>query len=133
MTKYKSHPALQTKRYVPATTLVPDKYDIIQLSSELLVAMHSADINSLKDDTTEDVNLSVHVSDTFAQLTLAMEDLAKDMGETPNSTERNKVNDPYGLVDQLFDVLEETDKEAKHEQAKEFMNSYLDYLSDTGD
>lgn len=43
------------------------------------------------------------------------------------------INDPYGLVDQLFDVLEETDKEAKHEKAKEFINSYLDYLSDTGD
>ncbi|WPQ68563.1 hypothetical protein [Weissella paramesenteroides] len=33
--KFVSHPALQTDNYVRATTLVPDKYGIIQLSSDL--------------------------------------------------------------------------------------------------
>lgn len=80
MTQYKTHPALQTNRYVSATTLVPDKYDIIQLSNDLLVAMHEADMSSLKDDTTEDVSLNASVMDNFTQLADAMEDLAKDMG-----------------------------------------------------
>lgn len=133
MKEYKTHPALQTNRYVPATTLVPDKYDIIQLSNDLLVAMHEADKNSLEDDTTADVNLSVSVLDTFAQLTLAMKDLSKDMGEKVEASNINTVNDPYGLFDQLLEVLEEHDKEAKHEKAKSFMNSCLDYLNDTGD
>ena len=80
MTQYKTHPALQTDNYVRATTLVPDKYGIIQLSNDLLVAMHEADMSSLKHDTTEDVSLNVSVIDNFTQLTDAMEDLAKDIG-----------------------------------------------------
>lgn len=80
MNEYKTHPALQTDNYVRATTLVPDKYGIIQLSSDLLIAMHEADMSSLKDDTTEDVSLNASVMDNFTQLTDAMEDLAKDMG-----------------------------------------------------
>lgn len=78
--KYASHPALQTNHFVPATTLVPDKYGIIQLSNDLLVAMHEADMSSLKDDTTEDVSLNPSVIDVFTQLADAMEDLGKDMG-----------------------------------------------------
>ncbi|WP_258088152.1 hypothetical protein [Weissella fangxianensis] len=80
MTQYKTHPELQTDNYVRATTLVPDKYSIIQLSNDLLVAMHEADMSSLRHDTTEDVSLNVSVIDNFTQLTDAMEDLAKDMG-----------------------------------------------------
>ncbi|WPQ68395.1 hypothetical protein [Weissella paramesenteroides] len=133
MTEYKTHPALQTDNYVRATTLVPDKYGIIQLSNDLLVAMHEADMSSLKDDTTEDVSQNVSVLDNFTQLTDAMEDLAKDMGKKVEAPKINSVNDPYGLFDQLLEALEETDKEVKHEKAKEFMNSFLDYMSDTGD
>ncbi|SCC12882.1 hypothetical protein [Weissella bombi] len=46
---------------------------------------------------------------------------------------KHSVNDPYGLVDQLFAVLESTDDEMKHEKVRSFMDSFLDYLSDTGD
>ncbi|MFP7153788.1 hypothetical protein [Weissella paramesenteroides] len=80
MNEYKTHPALITDNYVRATTLVPDKYGIIQLSNDLLVAMHEADKSSLKDDTTEDVSLNASVIDNFTKLADAMEDLAKDMG-----------------------------------------------------
>lgn len=80
MTEYKTHPALQTDNYVRATTLVPDKYGIIKLSNDLLVAMHEADMSSLKDDATEDVSLNASVIDNFTQLADAMEYLAKDMG-----------------------------------------------------
>ncbi|WP_150278810.1 hypothetical protein [Weissella paramesenteroides] len=44
------------------------------------IAMHEADMSSLKDDTMEDVSLNASVMDNFTQLTDAMEDLAKDMG-----------------------------------------------------
>lgn len=80
MNEYKTHPELITDNYVRATTLVPDKYDIIQLSNDLLLAMHEADMSSLKDDTTEDVSLNASVIDNFTQLADAMEYLAKDMG-----------------------------------------------------
>ncbi|GEP75668.1 hypothetical protein [Weissella thailandensis] len=80
MNEYKTHPALQTDNYVRVTTLVPDKYGIIQLSNDLLVAMHEADMSSLKDDATEDVSLNASVIDNFTQLADAMEYLAKDMG-----------------------------------------------------
>lgn len=80
MNEHKTHPALQTNNYVQATTFVPDKYGIIQLSSDLLIAMHEADMSSLKDDATEDVSLNASVIDNFTQLADAMEYLAKDMG-----------------------------------------------------
>ncbi|RAU06599.1 hypothetical protein DEJ53_07230 [Weissella confusa] len=79
----KKHPALQTDSeaaYVNVQTKVADKYGIVQLASDLLVAMNFADADAIDTDPKETVNMSANVSDLWAQFTLAVEDLAKDMG-----------------------------------------------------
>ena len=146
-TERHTHPALQTDNYVPATTLVPDKYGIIQLANDLLIAMHEVDMNSFKDDTTEDVNLSSTVSDVYVQLTGAMEDLAKDMGgsaafaygngETAQVVHDQKanaenatveVNDAFGLMDLTMALLEEQGDKRFREQ--KLIDAVLDYVED---
>lgn len=79
----KKHPALQTDSeaaYVNVTTKVADKYGIVQLASDLLVAMNVVDADAIDTDPKKAVNMSANVSDLWAQFTLAIEDLAKDMG-----------------------------------------------------
>lgn len=79
----KKHPALQTASetaYVNVQTKVADKYGIVQLASDLLVAMHFADAEAVETDPKKAVDMSASVSDLWAQFTLAIEDLAKDMG-----------------------------------------------------
>lgn len=116
MNKYdytaKEHPALQTERYVPVTVNVPDKYDLVGNVSELLAAMHAVDMETVEDDAVGAVERSPMVTDAWVRLTMAIEELAKDMGTeatfdfVPAS---QQPNDPMGLYDatgKLYKAIE---------------------------
>ena len=98
----KKHPALQTEQYVPVTVNVPDKYDLVGTVSELLTAMHAVDMETVEGDAVETVERSPMVTDAWVRLTMAIEELAKDMGTeatfdfVPAS---QQPNDPMGLYD----------------------------------
>lgn len=121
MNKYdytaKKHPALQTERYVPVTVNVPDKYDLVGTVSELLTAMHAVDMETVEGDAVETVERSPMVTDAWVRLTMAIEELAKDMGTeatfdfVPAS---QQPNDPMGLYDatgKLYKAIESKDIE----------------------
>ena len=116
MNKYdytaKKHPALQTEQYVPVTVNVPDKYDLVGTVSELLTAMHAVDMETVEGDAVETVERSPMVTDAWVRLTMAIEELAKDMGTeatfdfVPAS---QQPNDPMGLYDatgKLYKAIE---------------------------
>lgn len=116
MNKYdytaKKHPALQTERYVPVTVNVPDKYDLVGNVSELLAAMHAVDMETVEDDAVGAVERSPMVTDAWVRLTMAIEELAKDMGTeatfdfVPAS---QQPSDPMGLYDatgKLYKAIE---------------------------
>ena len=108
----KKHPALQTEQYVPVTVNVPDKYDLVGTVSELLAAMHAVDMETVEGDAVETVERSPMVTDAWVRLTMAIEELAKDMGTeatfdfVPAS---QQPNDPMGLYDatgKLYKAIE---------------------------
>lgn len=122
MNKYdytaKKHPALQTERYVPVTVNVPDKYDLVGNVSELLAAMHAVDMETVEDDAVGAVERSPMVTDAWVRLTMAIEELAKDMGSVamfdlaPATSQQP--NDPMGLYDatgKIYKAIESKDIE----------------------
>ena len=113
----KTHSALQTEQYVPVTVNVPDKYDLVGNVSELLAAMHAVDMETVEDDAVGAVERSPMVTDAWVRLTMAIEELAKDMGTeatfdfVPAS---QQPNDPMGLYDatgKLYKAIESKDIE----------------------
>ena len=139
MNKYdytaKKHPALQTERYVPVTVNVPDKYDLVGNVSELLAAMHAVDMETVEGDAVETVERSAMVTDAWVRLTMAIEELAKDMGTeatfdfVPAS---QQPNDPMGLYDatgKLYKAIESKDIETALAHVKymeEIARTYAD-------
>ena len=139
MNKYdstaKKHPALQTERYVPVTVNVPDKYDLVGTVSELLTAMHAVDMETVEGDAVETVERSPMVTDAWVRLTMAIEELAKDMGTeatfdfVPAS---QQPNDPMGLYDatgKLYKAIESKDIEVALSHVKymeEIARTYAD-------
>lgn len=139
MNKYdytaKKHPALQTERYVPVTVNVPDKYDLVGNVSELLAAMHAVDMETVEGDAVETVERSAMVTDAWVRLTMAIEELAKDMGTeatfdfVPAS---QQPNDPMGLYDatgKLYKAIESKDIEVALSHVKymeEIARTYAD-------
>ena len=139
MNKYdytaKKHPALQTERYVPVTVNVPDKYDLVGTVSELLAAMHAVDMETVEDDAVGAVEQSPMVTDAWVRLTMAIEELAKDMGTeatfdfVPAS---QQPNDPMGLYDatgKLYKAIEGKDIETALAHVKymeEIARTYAD-------
>lgn len=139
MNKYdytaKKHPALQTERYVPVTVNVPDKYDLVGNVSELLAAMHAVDMETVEDDAVGAVERSPMVTDAWVRLTMAIEELAKDMGTeatldfVPAS---QQPNDPMGLYDatgKLYKAIEGKDIETALAHVKymeEIARTYAD-------
>lgn len=139
MNKYdytaKKHPALQTERYIPVTVNVPDKYDLVGNVSELLAAMHAVDMETVEDDAVGAVERSPMVTDAWVRLTMAIEELAKDMGTeatldfVPAS---QQPNDPMGLYDatgKLYKAIEGKDIETALAHVKymeEIARTYAD-------
>lgn len=139
MNKYdytaKKHPALQTEQYVPVTVNVPDKYDLVGTVSELLTAMHAVDMETVEGDAVETVERSPMVTDAWVRLTMAIEELAKDMGTeatfdfVPAS---QQPNDPMGLYDatgKLYKAIEGKDIETALAHVKymeEIARTYAD-------
>ncbi|MBJ7635694.1 hypothetical protein [Weissella confusa] len=139
MNKYdytaKKHPALQTEQYVPVTVNVPDKYDLVGTVSELLTAMHAVDMETVEGDAVETVERSPMVTDAWVRLTMAIEELAKDMGTeatfdfVPAS---QQLNDPMGLYDatgKLYKAIESKDIEVALSHVKymeEIARTYAD-------
>ena len=131
----KKHPALQTERYVPVTVNVPDKYDLVGTVSELLTAMHAVDMETVEGDAVETVERSAMVTDAWVRLTMAIEELAKDMGTeatfdfVPAS---QQPNDPMGLYDatgKLYKAIESKDIEVALSHVKymeEIARTYAD-------
>lgn len=146
MNKYdytaKKHPALQTERYVPVTVNVPDKYDLVGTVSELLTAMHAVDMETVEGDAVETVERSPMVTDAWVRLTMAIEELAKDMGTeatfdfVPAS---QQPNDPMGLYDatgKLYKAIESKDIEKALTHVKymeEIARTYADPRSSAHD
>ncbi len=116
MNKYdytaKKHPALQTERYVPVTVNVPDKYDLVGNVSELLAAMHAVDMETVEDDAVGAVERSPMVTDAWVRLTMAIEELAKDMGTeatfdfVPASQQPNEPMGLYDATGKLYKAIE---------------------------
>ncbi|MBJ7671187.1 hypothetical protein [Weissella confusa] len=109
----KKHPALQTERYVPVTVNVTDKYDLVGTVSELLAAMHAVDMETVEDDAVGAVERSPMVTDAWVRLTMAIEELAKDMGSVATfdlaPATSPQPNDPMGLYDatgKLYKAIE---------------------------
>ena len=131
----KKHPALQTEQYVPVTVNVPDKYDLVGTVSELLGAMHAVDMETVEGDAVETVERSPMVTDAWVRLTMAIEELAKDMGTeatfdfVPAS---QQPNDPMGLYDatgKLYKAIESKDIEVALSHVKymeEIARTYAD-------
>lgn len=131
----KKHPALQTEQYVPVTVNVPDKYDLVGTVSELLAAMHAVDMETVEGDAVETVERSAMVTDAWVRLTMAIEELAKDMGTeatfdfVPAS---QQPNDPMGLYDatgKLYKAIESKDIEVALSHVKymeEIARTYAD-------
>lgn len=121
MNKYdytaKKHPALQTERYVPVTVNVPDKYDLVGTVSELLTAMHAVDMETVEGDAVETVERSPMVTDAWVRLTMAIEELAKDMGTeatfdfVPASQQPNDPMGLYNATGKLYKAIESKDIE----------------------
>ena len=122
MNKYdytaKKHPALQTERYVPVTVNVPDKYDLVGTVSELLATMHAVDMETVEDDAVGAVERSPMVTDAWVRLTMAIEELTKDMGSVaafdlaPATSQQP--DDSMGLYDatgKLYKAIESKDIE----------------------
>lgn len=152
MTKYEAntHPAIDTNNYVPATIKVPDKYGILDIASKLLVSMYQANRSAGERDETEAVNTDLDVQANWADFTLQVEDMAKDMGyelnrsvddwataygydeneHKPLGTDKQpvEVNDSYDLVGLTYSLLEEQDD--KTLKAQELMTAILNYTVD---
>lgn len=121
MNKYdytaKKHPALQTERYVPVMVNVPDKCDLVGTVSELLAAMHAVDMETVEDDAAGAVERSPMVTDAWVRLTMAIEELAKDMGTEATFDfvqASQQPNDPmglYGATGKLYKAIESKDIE----------------------
>lgn len=139
MNKYdytaKKHPALQTERYVPVTVNVPDKYDLVGTVSELLAAMHAVDMETVEGDAVETVERSPMVTDAWVRLTMAIEELAKDMGTEATFDfvlASQQPNDPMGLYDatgKLYKAIEGKDIETALAHVKymeEIARTYAD-------
>lgn len=116
----KKHPALQATSnvdYVTVQTKVSDKYGIVELASDLLVAMNFADAEAVDSDPKEAVDMSANVSDLWAQFTLAIEDLAKDMGTeatfnlSPTPAKTIEITDNYDLLNRVETLLTYASKE----------------------
>lgn len=139
----KKHPALQTERYVPVTVNVPDKYDLLGNVSELLAAMHAVDMETVEDDTVGAVERSPMVTDAWVRLTMAIEELAKDMGSmatfdfVPVTNEQQ--TDPMGLYDatgNLYKAIKSKDIEMALAHVKymdDIARTYADPRSDAHD
>ncbi|MCT8397259.1 hypothetical protein D0510_07765 [Weissella confusa] len=134
----KKHPALQTEQYVPVTVNVPDKYDLVGTVSELLVAMHSVDMETVEDDAVGAVERSPMVTDAWVRLTMAVEDLAKDIGSVATFDfvpASQQPNDPMGLYDatgKLYKAIESKDIETALAHVKymeEIARTYADQRS----
>ncbi|WP_259707824.1 hypothetical protein [Weissella cibaria] len=140
MNKYdytaKKHPALKTERYVPVTVNVPDKYDLVGNVSELLAAMHVVDMETVEDDAVGAVERSPMVTDAWIRLTMAIEELAKDMGSVATfdlaPATSQQPNDPMGLYDatgKLYKAIESKDIETALAHVKymeEIARTYAD-------
>lgn len=140
MNKYdytaKKHPALQTELYVPVTVNVPDKYDLVGNVSELLAAMHAVDMETVEDDAVGAVEQSPMVTDAWVRLTMAIEELAKDMGTEATfgfvPATSQQPNDPMGLYDatgKLYKAIEGKDIETALAHVKymeEIARTYAD-------
>lgn len=140
MNKYdytaKKHPALQTELYVPVTVNVPDKYDLVGNVSELLAAMHAVDMETVEDDAVGAVERSPMVTDAWVRLTMAIEELAKDMGTEATfgfvPATSQQPNDPMGLYDatgKLYKAIEGKDIETALAHVKymeEIARTYAD-------
>ncbi|MBJ7650353.1 hypothetical protein [Weissella confusa] len=140
MNKYdytaKKHPALQTERYVPVTVNVPDKYDLVGNVSELLAAMHAVDMETVEDDAVGAVEQSPMVTDAWVRLTMAIEELAKDMGTEATfgfvPATSQQPNDPMGIYDatgKLYKAIESKDIEVALSHVKymeEIARTYAD-------
>lgn len=139
MNKYdytaKKHPALQTEQYVPVTVNVPDKYDLVGTVSELLTAMHAVDMETVEGDAVETVERSPMVTDAWVRLTMAIEELAKDMGTEATFNfvpASQQPNDPMGLYDatgKLYKAIESKDIEVALSHVKymeEIARTYAD-------
>ena len=140
MNKYdytaKKHPALQTERYVPVTVNVPDKYDLVGTVSELLAVMHAVDMETMEDDAVGAVERSPMVTDVWVRLTMAIEELAKDMGTEATfgfvPATSQQPNDPMGLYDatgKLYNAIESKDIEVALAHVKymeEIARTYAD-------
>lgn len=129
----KKHPALQTERYVPVTVNVPDKYDLVGNVSELLTAMNAVDMETLEGNAVETVERSPMVTDAWVRLTMAIEELAKDMGTeatfdfVPVTNEQQ--TDPMGLYDatgNLYKAIKSKDIEMALAHVK-----YMDEIART--
>lgn len=147
MNKYdytaKKHPALQTEQYVPVTVNVPDKYDLVGTVSELLTAMHAVDMETVEGDAVETVERSAMVTDAWVRLTMAIEELAKDMGSVatfdfaPVTNEQQ--TDPMGLYEatgNLYEAIKSKDIEMALAHVKymdEIARTYADPRSDAHD
>lgn len=132
----KKHPALQTEQYVPVTVNVPDKYDLVGNVSELLAAMHAVDMETVEDDAVGAVERSPMVTDAWVRLTMAIEDLAKDMGSVATfdlaPATSQQPNDQMGLYDatgKLYKAIESKDIETALAHVKymeEIARTYAD-------
>ncbi|MCT0021229.1 hypothetical protein EFM35_07265 [Weissella cibaria] len=142
MNKYdytaKKHPALQTERYVPVMVNVPDKYDLVGTVSELLAAMHAVDMETVEDDAAGAVERSPMVTDAWVRLTMAIEELAKDMGTeatfdfVPASQQPNDPMGLYGATGKLYKAIESKDIEkalAHVKYMEEIARTYADARS----
>ena len=141
--KAKKHPALQTEQYVPVTVNVPDKYDLVGTVSELLTAMNAVDMETLEGNAVKTVERSPMVTDAWVRLTMAIEELAKDMGSVatfdfvPVTNEQQ--TDPFGLYDatgNLYEAIKSKDIEMALAHVKymdEIARTYADPRSDAHD
>lgn len=139
----KKHPVLQTEQYVPVTVNVPDKYDLVGTVSELLTAMNAVDMETVEGDEVGVVERSPMVTDAWVSLTMAIEELAKDMGSVatfdfvPVTNEQQ--TDPLGLYDatgNLYEAIKSKDIEMALAHVKymdEIARSYADPRSDAHD
>lgn len=139
----KKRPALQTERYVPVTVNVPDKYDLVGTVSELLTAMNAVDMEAVEGNAVKTVERSSMVTDAWVRLTMAIEELAKDMGSVatfdfvPVTNEQQ--TDPLGLYDatgNLYEAIKSKDIEMALAHVKymdEIARTYADPRSDAHD
>ncbi|MCW0953758.1 hypothetical protein OIT44_06805 [Weissella ceti] len=96
--------------YNQATATIADKYGIIPLANDLLLAMHYAEMSSNNFDDEEarkkDVNLNMAVLDASSQLALSFQSLFEELGQPItldgiDTRTSNASQDPEKAVDQL--------------------------------